>query len=115
MGIRAGDLPPLSGATLGRVGPAPCLGITIEETLLVEMQVKLGVWESCLYYYMSCSGKGRGEMPLPLTPYNLKQIMELTFSLTICSTQEIGSCSSPEKHSRADFVGKGDGENLQKV
>lgn len=81
MGIRSGELPLPSGAVLGRVGPAPCLGITIETTLLVEMQVELGVEESCLHTRLSCSGKGRGEMPLPLTPYSLQQIMELTSPL----------------------------------
>ncbi|KAL6034373.1 hypothetical protein STEG23_030541 [Scotinomys teguina] len=46
---------------------------------------------------------------LPLTPYSLRQMKELTLRFTSHSTQDIVSCFSSRQYSRADPVVSGTG------
>lgn len=86
------------------VGPASCLGGSVEPTLLA------GMWVS---YPQECEpGKAdpitslshgsmsKGEMP----PLTLQQMRELTLPLPSCSTQEGWPCTSPGQHNKIDCI-----------
>ena len=65
--------------------------------------------------YLGCSDMGEEEMPTfscPLSPTTGRKTIpeviregELALTVSYCSTQESGHCTSPEQHSRAGVIG----------
>lgn len=106
---------PAPGETLGKAGPAPCLGSTVEATLWMKAEVSQpeNVSMGDLAPPLICRMVAWvGERSPPLINFSrgegvhpeVIRVQELPLLPISCSTEESRCCTLPGQHNRADPV-----------
>lgn len=117
--------PPLPASALKKVCPTPCLGSTVERTLLVELWVSQpGCFKNrrdVLAAHLSCGSMGSGEMWVTSSPQSVPEAGEdpllrskeresYSHPLISCNAQESSPHTLSGHHSRTSPEGLGVGK-----